>query len=203
MTTTDHDAPPVRRPGWDGRPRHAGIGDRAETERRAAEFDEVDIVDGGDDEATHRFLVSDRGSGGLAVIDDENEPDRSDLRVAPPRFWDEAVSLRELLELARRGDYALNHLRVVRAAHVAFFWLFTVPAYSVWSAVKWALASLWRALTVVVVVMVAAQAVPVVPFLVVASWTPTAWSWLGGIVLVFGLLTAVAAAVEKRREPLQ
>jgi hypothetical protein len=181
------------------RQRHAGIGDRAEIERSAAEDD---LTDDDPDDATHRMVVAKQGSGALAIVTDDEHRQRYPL-VDTPRFVDEDVNLRQLLLTARRGDYALCHIRGVRAANTAHSWWASV-AVTVVFALVWAFGtSFHRCLTIAAILLAAAQAVPVVPWLVIQHWTPTTWSWLGGIVLAFGVTTAVAAAVEKRREPQQ
>lgn len=201
MTATDHDAPPPvpggHRNGWPDRPRHPGIGNRAEMERQAAEKDDCEYVEH-DDEPTRQLVMTKRGDGALAITDDE--PRQRYPLVDNPRFWDEEIRLVDFLELAHRGDYNLSHIALVRAANVAFFWLVTAPLAVVAFAAVWALAALHRALLVAALLVAVAQVVPFAPFLEFSAWS---WPWVGGGVFVFGLSTLVAARAEPAWERKQ
>lgn len=119
--------------------------------------------------------------------------------VDTPRFASEAIHLQEFLDTAQDGNYAWNHILVVRAMNIAFAWLFTNTIARIAFAIVWSTAAFHRALAVYGIPFVVAQAVPVLPGLVMANWTPTTWGWIGGAVLVFGAATAVAAVKERTR----
>jgi len=120
--------------------------------------------------------------------------------ISSLRFWNEEIRLGDLLRIVRQGDYNLSHILVVRAANVTFFWLVTAPFVTAAFCFMWAFAvSLHRALTIAAVVLVAAQAVPIVSWLVVSTWSAATWQWIGAAALVFGVGTAIAVAAERRR----
>ncbi|MHA6631861.1 hypothetical protein ACU61A_41065 [Pseudonocardia sichuanensis] len=140
--------------------------------------------------------------------DDEDYEPRLPL-VHNLRFVNESLgSLRELLRFAREAHYNMSHIPLVRAFHIAFFWLVTTPVLSVGLFLLWAFAvRLHRALTAAVLALVlapAARTIPVVgwlvpEWLVVTTWSATTWQWAGGGLLVFGVGVALVLAGERRR----
>jgi hypothetical protein len=115
-------------------------------------------------------------------------------------IWDEDIRLRDLLRIARKGDYNLSHFPIVRAANTAFFWVVTAPVVFAAFCFLYAFAvSLHRALTIAAILLIAAQAVPVIPWLVVSTWTASTWQHIGGFVVLLGVGTAIAAARERYR----
>ena len=137
---------------------------------------------------------------GSADADEERPARRRYPLIHGLRFWNEEIRLRDLLRIVREGEYNLAHIPVVRAANTAFFWLVTAPVVTIAFFLLWAFAiSFHRAITIAGVVLVAAQAVPVVPWLVASTWPAAVGQWAGGAALVFGVGTAIAAAVERHR----
>lgn len=161
----------------------------------------------GVDAATHHHIVMPDREGrtdvvriGSADADEDRSARRRYPLVGGLRFWNEEIRLRDLLCIVREGEYNLAHIPVVRAANTAFFWSVTAPVVTIAFLLLWAFAiSFHRAITITGVVLVAAQAVPVVPWLVVSTWPAAVWQWAGGAALVFGVGTAIAAAVERHR----
>jgi hypothetical protein len=156
--------------------------------------------------ATHHIVVPEGGGRtdvvriGSADADEDRSARRRYPLIHGLRFWNEEIRLRDLLHIVREGQYNLAHIPVVRAANTAFFWLVTAPVVTIAFLLLWAFAiSFHRAVTITGVVLVAAQAVPVVPWLVLSTWPPAVWQWAGGAALVFGVGTAIAAAVERHR----
>ena len=156
-------------------------------------------------EATYHAVVPvravDRNDERSDGADEDDPPARERYPlIDTPRFANEEICLQDFLETAKYGDYALQHVLIVRAMNVAFVWLFTNTIARITFAVVWSVASFHRAIWVYGILFVIAQAAPVVPALVVVNWTATTWGWIGGGVLVFGVATAIAAVTERRRE---
>jgi hypothetical protein len=180
-------------------------------DRADADADADADRDGDADAATHHIVVpnDERGADerradvvrvGGAEADAAGPARRRYPVTGSLRFWNEEIRLRDLLHIVRQGDYNMSHILVVRAANIAFFWLVTAPVVTAAFCFLWAFAvSLHRALTIAVVGLVAAQAVPIVSWLLVSTWSATTWQWVGGATLVFGVGTAIVAAVERQR----
>ncbi len=189
---------------WSGTPgRHPDGADHDGADHDGADHDGAEGA-GAEERAHHHIVVPDRehrgevlpveGAGAGLAVRRERYP-----LVDTPRFWAEDICLRDVLRIAKQADHNLSHIPLVRAMHIAFFWLVTAPVCIIAFGVVWALVSFHRALAIAVIVVVAAQAVPVIPWLVVSSWTATTWQFLGAAVLVFGVGSALAAAGERRR----
>lgn len=157
------------------------------------------------DAVTHHIVVPHSGDRGDVVRTGTGTgTDRSARRrypvISSVRFWNEEIRLRDLLRIVREGDYNMAHIPVVRAANTAFFWLVTAPVVTIVFLALWAFAvSLHRAVTIAGVLLIGAQAAPVVPWLVVSTWPAAVWQWAGAAALVFGVGTAIAAAVDRHR----
>lgn len=150
----------------------------------------------------------------IVPVDDDRAGDDEDTvpryrLIDDLRFVNEPVaSLRELLRFAREASYNMAHIPLVRAFHIAFFWLFTAPILTAVLFLLWAfVVRLHRALTAAVLTLVIAPVVRTIPvigwlipeWLVVTTWSATTWQWAGGGLLVFAGGTAIALAGERRR----
>lgn len=158
------------------------------------------------DAVTHHIVVPHSGDRGdvVRIGSTGTDADRSARRrypvISSVRFWNEEIRLRDLLRIVREGDYNMAHIPVVRAANTAFFWLVTAPVVTIVFLLLWAFAvSLHRAVTIAGVLLIGAQAAPVVPWLLVSTWPPAVWQLVGGAAVVFGVGTAIAAAVDRHR----
>lgn len=184
--------------------RHSGTDERHDSGTPERHDDRADA----DEAERHEFIVPLDGRADDRASDDEDTVPRHRL-IDDLRFVNEPVaSLRDLLRFAREASYNMSHIPLVRAANIAFFWLFTTPILVTVLFLLWAfVVRLHRALTAAAITLViapAAHAIPAIGWLVpewmvVTTWSTTAWSVAGGALLVFAVGTAVALAGERRR----
>jgi hypothetical protein len=121
------------------------------------------------------------------------------------RFISEDVgSLRKQLRRAKEAHYNGSQIPIVRAAHIAFFWLFTAPIVSLLLCVAWILLDPVRFATAFVINLPVSAVLNHVPALAdiypdvldCTTWSTASLLALAGVAAAFVALTVVVLLVE-------